>query len=45
MAHSIPLERAGQSSEIAAGIAFLLSPEASFITGQILRINGGIHMA
>jgi 3-oxoacyl-[acyl-carrier protein] reductase len=41
----IPLERAGQPSEIAAGIAFLLSPQASFITGQILRINGGIHMA
>ena len=42
--HRIPLERAGQATEIAAGIAFLLSPQASFITGQILRINGGIHM-
>jgi 3-oxoacyl-[acyl-carrier protein] reductase len=45
VAHKIPLERAAQPREIAAGIAFLLSPEASFITGQILRINGGIHMA
>jgi 3-oxoacyl-[acyl-carrier protein] reductase len=45
VAHGIPLERAAQPTEIAAGIAFLLSPEASFITGQILRINGGIHMA
>jgi 3-oxoacyl-[acyl-carrier protein] reductase len=45
MAQRIPLERAAQPMEIAAGIAFLLSPEASFITGQILRINGGIHMA
>jgi NAD(P)-dependent dehydrogenase (short-subunit alcohol dehydrogenase family) len=45
MAAGIPLERAAQSTEIAAGIAFLLSSEASFITGQILRINGGIHMA
>jgi NAD(P)-dependent dehydrogenase (short-subunit alcohol dehydrogenase family) len=44
-AQRIPLERAAQPTEIAAGIAFLLSPEASFITGQILRINGGIHMA
>jgi NAD(P)-dependent dehydrogenase (short-subunit alcohol dehydrogenase family) len=44
-ARKIPLERAAQPTEIAAGIAFLLSPEASFITGQILRINGGIHMA
>jgi 3-oxoacyl-[acyl-carrier protein] reductase len=41
----IPLERAGLPAEIAEGIAFLLSPQASFITGQILRINGGIHMA
>jgi NAD(P)-dependent dehydrogenase (short-subunit alcohol dehydrogenase family) len=40
----IPLERAGQPTEIAAGISFLLSPQSSFITGQILRINGGIHM-
>lgn len=45
VARRVPLERAGQPTEIAAGIAFLLSPQASFITGQILRINGGIHMA
>jgi NAD(P)-dependent dehydrogenase (short-subunit alcohol dehydrogenase family) len=45
VARKIPLERAAQPTEIAAGIAFLLSPQASFITGQILRINGGIHMA
>jgi NAD(P)-dependent dehydrogenase (short-subunit alcohol dehydrogenase family) len=41
----VPLERAGQPAEIAEGIAFLLSHRASFITGQTLRINGGIHMA
>jgi len=44
-AHRIPLARAGQPGEIAAGIAFLISADASFMTGQILRINGGIHMA
>jgi 3-oxoacyl-[acyl-carrier protein] reductase len=45
VARRMPLERAGHATEIAAGITFLLSPQASFITGQILRINGGIHMA
>jgi 3-oxoacyl-[acyl-carrier protein] reductase len=44
-ARRIPLDRAGDAREIAEGIAFLLSPQASFITGQILRVNGGIHMA
>ncbi len=44
-AHRIPMARAGQPGEIAAGIAFLISAGASFMTGQVLRINGGIHMA
>ena len=44
-AHRIPMGRAGQPGEIAAGIAFLISADASFMTGQVLRINGGIHMA
>jgi 3-oxoacyl-[acyl-carrier protein] reductase len=44
-AHRIPMARAGQPGEIAAGIAFLISADASFMTGQVLRINGGIHMA
>ncbi|HEX4219684.1 MAG TPA: SDR family oxidoreductase [Acidimicrobiales bacterium] len=44
-AHRIPLARAGQAAEIAAGITFLISGGASFMTGQVLRINGGIHMA
>ncbi|HEY2565004.1 MAG TPA: SDR family NAD(P)-dependent oxidoreductase [Acidimicrobiales bacterium] len=44
-AHRIPMARAGQPAEIAAGIAFLISADASFMTGQVLRVNGGIHMA
>lgn len=37
----IPMRRLGKPEEIAAAIAFLLSEEASFITGQILFVDGG----
>lgn len=40
-----PLGRLGQSSEIAAVIAFLCSPAASFVTGEIIHVNGGLYMA
>jgi NAD(P)-dependent dehydrogenase (short-subunit alcohol dehydrogenase family) len=37
----IPMKRAGQPFEIAEGVAWLLSPAASFVTGAILPISGG----
>ncbi|MGW4587817.1 SDR family NAD(P)-dependent oxidoreductase [Amycolatopsis thermoflava] len=37
----IPLRRAGQVDEVAAGIAFLASDEAAFITGASLAVDGG----
>lgn len=37
-----PLGRLGTEDEIAAGIAFLLGADASFITGEILHVDGGI---
>ncbi len=41
MAPGIPLRRAADPSEIAAGIAWLLSRDASYTTGTVLRIAGG----
>lgn len=39
---SIPAGRLGQPEDVAAAVCFLCSPEAGYITGQILGVNGGI---
>ncbi|WP_405970968.1 glucose 1-dehydrogenase [Streptomyces sp. NBC_00988] len=41
LAASIPLRRAGQPEEVAAAIAWLMSPEASYATGTVVRVSGG----
>ncbi|WP_298832025.1 3-oxoacyl-ACP reductase FabG [uncultured Piscinibacter sp.] len=41
----IPLGRLGQASEIAHAVAFLASPQAGYITGTELHVNGGMYMA
>lgn len=41
-AHQAPLERLGQPDDVASAVAFLVSPEGSWVNGQILRVNGGI---
>ncbi|MFV1996418.1 MAG: 3-oxoacyl-ACP reductase FabG [Acidiferrobacterales bacterium] len=40
----IPLGRLGQADEIAYAVAFLASPEAQYITGQTLHVNGGMYL-
>ncbi|MCA1742674.1 MAG: 3-oxoacyl-[acyl-carrier-protein] reductase [Desulfonatronovibrio sp.] len=40
----IPLKKFGSADDIAETVAFLASPEASYITGQVIGINGGMYM-
>jgi 3-oxoacyl-[acyl-carrier protein] reductase len=40
----IPLGRIGRSEEVADTVAFLAGPEATYITGQVIRVNGGMLM-
>jgi 3-oxoacyl-[acyl-carrier protein] reductase len=41
----IPLGRLGKPEDIAAAVAFLVSPEASYVTGTTLHVNGGMYMS
>ncbi|HEC1767409.1 TPA: 3-oxoacyl-ACP reductase FabG [Campylobacter lari] len=42
--NNIPLKRFADASEVAQAVAFLLSDHSSYITGEILKVNGGLYM-
>jgi 3-oxoacyl-[acyl-carrier protein] reductase len=44
MLNQIPVGRIGSTEDIAAGVIYLASDEAGYVTGQTLRINGGLYM-
>jgi 3-oxoacyl-[acyl-carrier protein] reductase len=43
-AAQIPLGRPGAARDVAAAVCFLASDEASYITGQVIAVNGGMYM-
>jgi 3-oxoacyl-[acyl-carrier protein] reductase len=44
MLEQIPLKRIGSPEDVAAAVLFLSSDEAAYITGQVLRVNGGMYV-
>jgi 3-oxoacyl-[acyl-carrier protein] reductase len=41
---SVPMSRLGSPQDVAKAVLFLASPSASYITGQVISIDGGLHM-
>ncbi|MDD2581408.1 MAG: 3-oxoacyl-[acyl-carrier-protein] reductase [Desulfuromonadaceae bacterium] len=41
---NIPMERLGSVDDVAYAVCFLISPQAGYITGQVLSVNGGMYM-
>lgn len=41
---TIPLGRVGEAHEISGVVSFLLGPDASYVTGQVLHVNGGLYV-
>jgi len=45
MSRGIPFRRLGQPDDLAGAVAFLVSPDADYITGQVISVSGGLTMA
>ena len=44
MLETIPLRRGGKAEDVANAVAFLASDDAGYITGQVLKVDGGMVM-
>jgi 2-hydroxycyclohexanecarboxyl-CoA dehydrogenase len=45
MRRTIPLRRLGRPEDVAGAVAYFLSDEAAYVTGQVLSVSGGLTMA
>jgi len=45
MRRTIPLRRLGRPDDVAGAVAYFASPEAGYVTGQVLSVSGGLTMA
>ena len=44
LVQQVPLGRLGEVDDIASAVVYLASPQASYITGETLHVNGGMYM-
>ncbi|MCL4493153.1 MAG: SDR family oxidoreductase, partial [Nitrospirae bacterium] len=44
MLKSIPMNKFGTVEDVAASVAFFASPDAGYVTGQVMHVNGGMYM-